>query len=201
MRLGGGCRYEALVERPIRIASSASNIGLLLILEVLREQGLHIEVSFEYVHTIELVDNMVTDDFYAPVDLVVLGIGQLGYWLGKENQNYELLMQLPSLSIDLLTEPSEMPLNNKRVLFLDDPRANSAFYFEDLVQTTGSNRSALSTEYMEPNEIASVLADNVKDHAAIMYFPYLEINKLRCQQVTSSHTETYLLARDSLAQD
>lgn len=199
---------------PVRMACPLSDVGTIAIFKYLiSNELLNASIDYSYVHSIELLDLMTTESFHQPVTLVVLGVGQTAYFLGKGTSNYSPLVQLPSLSYGTILRGSSLNPNRDNLFrgyfgFLSDPRSNSSFYHHALLEAHKITNKKTSNVFMEPFEITRRLAEGDTDLRAITFFPYTECNILfndaHLWQPTVSmrqSTDLFLFAHESIIKD
>jgi hypothetical protein len=197
---------------PLTIACPACDVGTLAIFLFLKTRlGLTIAINYHYVHAIELVDSIVAGRVSPDVNLVLLGVAQLAYLLGKRQSEYDLLTELPGSSFGLIrtrSSASNQPSKSSKFLLLDDIRSNSAFYLDEALESLGTSATKHQKMFKEPFEIAAHFAERSCDEQAVMFFPFLDFNCIfnDCQPIdvpatVRSGSHNFLLAHRSIVRN
>lgn len=203
---------KALEPFPLRIACPACDVGTLAILHYLKDKTqIELEIDYQFVHGIEIVDRICKRSLPLNANLVLLGIAQVAYLHGTGNTDFGLLTELPGISLGIARKrkrnSSKSPLGSA-VFLLDDLRSNSAFYLRDAETILGLKARNIPRHSLEPLELASRFASSDCDESAVMFFPYLHFNLAynQCEAIqlprdTLAGSQNFLLAESAILAD
>lgn len=175
--------------KPIRVALPPVLTGAYAIFSYLRMyRGFPFELHYQYPHTIEIVDRLLSGDMEDAPELCVVGVGPASRLLTSGKKvDYQPLMLLPQVTHKVLASANSnnRELNYGRYLFVTDSPSGASFYFEGLERYGILSKKKITIENYEPDQVTEILAEQDPDVRSILWFPHYEFNVMfnQCETV------------------
>lgn len=175
-------RSELCADQPIRFVISPAHASTFAIVQYLKlVKGYHIELSFQYAHSVEMVGHALNESFAELPDICSLTIATVATLLRERKRSaYQPYLLMPKISHGILT-PS-ISSSKKRTaqdgcyLFMSQIPATESFYYDKLRRDGYLHSPNTTSMHMEPDEVTASMSTGERDLRAIIAFPHYQFN-------------------------
>ncbi len=160
---------------PLHFVISPAHAGTLALLSYIQCQNVSITFDYQHPHSVEIVEQAISESFYTKVDGFSLTLATAGVLLRERAGKYSSSFMMPSLTHGLLasSNANKLEMDGDYLLMQELPSTEYLLY-NDLINLGSIGKSR--TVEMEPDEVTQSLHTGDRTVRSIIGFPHYCFN-------------------------